>query len=629
VATRNRIHPLLLRYRSPLVALSNLSVIGVAYVGAFLLRFDLAIPKTVKTTFLQSLPIALVVQYLSFWAFKLTRGWWRYVGVADFVNAIKSALVGTSTLAVIVMFTDRHHFPRSVFILYPMLVVGLSIGLRLVVRQWRQVPGESDGPRKRVLVVGAGDTGEALLREARQSPKMSYQIIAFLDDDARKHGMYINGVPVYGAVEKVVEAVERLRIDEIVVATPSASGNEMRQIIAHCRSAKVPFKALPATWEVLRGHASLTAARDVDINDLLRRPRVELDVQGIGHFLHEKTILVTGAAGSIGSEICQQVLHFEPATLICLDHDENALFYLERAMRGTETPTRVLYVLADITDLARMESIFKQHRPQVVFHAAAHKHVPMIEQNPSEGVRNNVFGTETVATLAGKFQSEAFVLVSTDKAVNPTSMMGASKRIAECLIQTLPYDTRYTAVRFGNVLGSQGSVVPLLKEQIAKGGPVTVTHPDMRRYFMTIPEAVELVLQASAMGREDEIFLLDMGDPVHIVDLARDLITLSGLRPGVDVEIVFTGVRPGEKLYEELYLEGETADRTAHPKILVARRSQLDAAAFSTLLDALRAAAQRGDDTKVRQLVPDLVPEYQGARLPANIVPISAAHQSK
>jgi FlaA1/EpsC-like NDP-sugar epimerase len=398
----------------------------------------------------------------------------------------------------------------------------------------------------------------------------------------------------------------------------------MRRIIEVCRATERPFKVMPATWEVLSGTAGFRALREVEINDLLRRPPVALDLAGIGAFLRGKRVLITGAAGSIGSELCRQIQRFAPETLLCLDHDENALFFLERDLRklAPDAPLRAL--LADITDVPRIDDIFRTFRPNVVFHAAAHKHVPLIEANPAEGMRNNVFGTECVATAAGRHGAEAFVMISTDKAVNPTSMMGASKRVAELVLQSLPFDTRYTAVRFGNVLGSQGSVVPLLKEQIAAGGPVTITHPDMRRYFMTIPEAVELVLQAGAMGKGDQILILDMGEPVKIVDLARDLITLSGLRPGVDIELVFSGVRPGEKLFEELFLEGENADRTSHPKILTARHQVTARERIPTLIEELRLAVARCDDAAVRRLVPRLVPEYQAGQFSGNVVPMAA-----
>ncbi len=629
-----RLPAVLLQHRGAISVLVNAAIIALAYTLAFLIRFDfrLPFPRAVETAFLATLPAAIVIHFATFYVFRLTRGWWRYVGVTDFLNAVKAALAGSAGLAAYVMIISHRGFPRSIFILNPILLVGLTISLRLAVRLYRQASSELDsGARKRLLIIGAGDTGDALLREIRQSPRLNYQVVAFLDDDPVKRGAFINGVPVVDRIDALSDIVQRLRIAEIIVATPSASGDEMRQIIDHCRQAGVPFKVMPATWEVLSGNARIDALREVNINDLLRRPPVQLDTVGIDKVLKGKRVLVTGAAGSIGSEICRQVLRFGPASLTCLDHDENALFYLERSLRGLDgaKETQIRYCLADITDAITMNSVFASTKPQVIYHAAAHKHVPMIEANPVEGLRNNVFGTETVATLAGRHGSETFVLISTDKAVNPSSVMGASKRMAERLIQTLPFDTRYTAVRFGNVLGSQGSVVPILKELIAAGGPVTITHPDMRRYFMTIPEAVELVIQASALGDEDQVFMLDMGDPVKIVDLAKDLITLSGRRPGIDIEIVFTGIRPGEKLYEELYLEAENAEKTAHPKIMVARQQGFDDRRFGELLADLRRAVQCCDEAAARRLLPVLVPEY--GKLTGgsnNIVPLSAARAS-
>jgi len=603
---------LLSRHRVLLTIGANLLVSGVAYTVAMMLRFDLSIPASIERVFLRTLPAAILIQYAAFYAFKLTRGWWRYVGISDFLNAIKAAVVGALGLATyVVLFHRPDVYPRSVIFLNALLVVGLSIGSRLIVRLMRQIPMDRDpGRRKRLLIVGAGDTGEALLREIRQSARMNYQVVAFLDDAAEKRGAYINGVPVWGGIGTLPDTVKRLRINEIIVATPSASGPEMRSIIGHCRDAGVPFKVMPAMWEVLDGKPGIGSAREVNINDLLRRQPIELDLVAIGRFLRGKRVLITGAAGSIGSEIARQVIHHQAKSVVCLDHDENAMFYLERALGKAGERGQTSYRLGDITDSAYMEALFADTTPQVVFHAAAHKHVPVLEANPVEGVRNNLFGTETVAKLAGRFGTEAFVLISTDKAVNPSSVMGATKRTAELLVRCLPGPTRYTSVRFGNVLGSQGSVVPVLKEQIAVGGPVTITHPEMRRYFMTIPEAVQLVIQASAMGKANEVFMLDMGELVKIVDLARDLIVLSGLRPEVDIDIVYTGVRPGEKLFEELYLEAEHAERTSHPKILVARHKPLDVSVFGALVEELRVAVDGHDGDHVLAILRQMVPEF-------------------
>ncbi len=615
-----------MRHRRLVSRVANVGTIGVAYILAFLIRFDFVIPEEYRHTVLATLPVVILIHYLAFHFFKLTRGWWRYVGVADFVNTVKAA--GASALATgAYVFLQRiTTFPRTILLINCILVIGLSIGVRLAVRLWRQGPLAGDpGTRKRILVIGAGDTGEALLREIRQSARMNSSVVAFLDDNSTKIGTYINGVQVVDRISAAVDVVARFKIDEIVVATPSASGLQMRVITEHCRATKVPFRVMPATWELLDRRLTVGAAREVQITDLLRRPPVALDLVAIGRFLEGKRVLVTGAAGSIGSEICRQVLHFKPDQLICLDHDENALFYLERDLATLKSSSQVAFRLLDITDQVRMDALFGQLKPQVIYHAAAHKHVPLVEANVVEGVRNNVFGTFTVANLASRHHAEAFVLISTDKAVNPTSVMGATKRISELLLQTFTTSTRYTTVRFGNVLGSQGSVVPLLKQQIAAGGPVTITHPDMRRYFMTIPEAVQLVIQSSAMGKGEEIFILDMGEPVRIVDLANDLITLSGLNPGVDVQVVFSGIRPGEKLYEELYLDAEATDKTQHPKIFVAKHGALDTRRTLSLVEELRRATDRCDDVAVRRLIPQLVPEYQAKASEDNVIPLVAA----
>lgn len=616
------------RHRRSLAFLANVMVIAIAYTMAFLLRFDFNVPQRHIESLLLTLPAAVIVHYAAFTAFKVTRGWWRYVSIGDFVSVLRASVIGGLGLATYVFLFHRDRFfPRAVFLLNFVMVVGLSIGARLVVRLWRQIPRHDSGGRKRLLIVGAGDTAEALLREIRQGSGLKYRPVAVLDDDPLKHGMYLNGVPVLGAIASAPDIVRRLSVDEIVIATPSASGQEMRRIIEICQQAAVPFKVMPATSELLSKRGGISP-RQVEINDLLRREPIKLDTVGIGRFLRGRCVLVTGAAGSIGSEIARQVLGFSPRALLCLDHDENALFFLERVLGTSDGATEISYKLGDITDSSYINHLFQEHTPDVIFHAAAHKHVGMLESNPLEGVRNNVFGTEIVAAAAGRHGASAFVLVSTDKAVNPTSVMGATKRVAELLIQTLPFETRYTAVRFGNVLGSQGSVVPILKEQIAAGGPVTITHPEMRRFFMTIPEAVQLVIQAGAMGKENEILMLDMGEPVRITDLTNDLIRLSGLRPGVDIAITYTGIRPGEKLSEELYLESEQADATTHPKILVARRSRADREVLTTNLAKLRRALDAHDEDGVRGVIGQLVPEYRRPGEGAQVIPLHAVKPS-
>ena len=402
----------MIRYRAIISALANLLVIVGSYSLAFLLRFDLTLPSPERHMLVVTLPAAVVVHYAAFWFFKLTRGWWRYVGIGDFKNAVKASLAGAVGLsAYVLIIFHRREYPRSILLINGILLVGISIGVRLIVRLWREMPlDDAEGPRKRILIVGAGDTGEALLRELRQSAIMSLQVVAFVDDDHEKRGAYINGVPVVAKVSGLADACERYAIDEIIVATPSASGQEMRAIIDHCREAKKPFKVMPATWEVLTGRAGAAAAREVDINDLLRRPPVDLDVVGIAHFLRKKRVLVTGAAGSIGAEICRQVLRFEPALLVCLDHDENALFYLERALAPLKAEHDIRYRLLDITDVPHVDSLFAETKPEVVFHAAAHKHVPLIEANAVEAVKNNVFGTDAVVDAGRPPEAEAFVL---------------------------------------------------------------------------------------------------------------------------------------------------------------------------------------------------------------------------
>jgi FlaA1/EpsC-like NDP-sugar epimerase len=463
-----------------------------------------------------------------------------------------------------------------------------------------------------VLVIGAGEAGEALVRQVGAQPQLGLKIIGILDPDPATHGRMLAGVRVLGDPSDLARIAARRHVEAVLIPTPAVPAREVRALAHACDAAGLKAQVVPGFDALISGTLTVQP-RDVDIQDLLCREPVRLDGAAIGRFLEGRVVLVTGASGSIGSEICRQVLAFRPARLILVDHSENGLFYLERGLRDRTPPaTEIVPRVASITDAARMRALFAQNRPHVVFHAAAHKHVPVMEANPSEAVKNNVFGTRTVVDEALRAGVEAFVMISTDKAVNPTSVMGVCKRLAEIYVQSLTglTPTRLVTVRFGNVLGSAGSVVPIFREQIRQGGPVTVTHPDMTRYFMTIPEAAQLVLQAGAQGRGGEIFVLDMGEPVKILDLARDMIRLSGQVEGRDVQIVFTGLRPGEKLYEELYDNGEELLPTAHPKIRAARHRPYPTERLYAGLDRL-AAAVEGPADRVVAILADLVPGYR------------------
>jgi len=599
--------------RRTIVIGAHLVLWTLALVGAFLLRFDFEIPKAHSAAFAVWLPLLLAIRTIMFYGFGLFRGIWRYTSARDAVGIFKATTLSTLVLtAVLVVFFGM--FPRSVIAIDYVLALLLVGGVRFSIRAFRPVGtavSEKEKKVTRVLIVGAGDAGETLLREMQRNYGASYKVVGFVDDDPAKLGGNIHGVSVHGRIERLAQVVVNRDVDEILIAVPSASGSEMRRIVDLCKHSGRPFKTIPGLGDLVGGQVTVNQLRPVAIEDLLGRAPVELDMALISAEMEGRAIVITGAGGSIGSEMCRQVARFNPSVLVLVERAENALFHIHRELQDRFPGLKLAPCVADVADGKRMEDVFATHRPTVVFHAAAHKHVPMMEWNPGEAVKNNVFGTRTLADLADRHNVQRFVMISTDKAVNPTSVMGTSKRVAEIFVQALSQrsKTRFVTVRFGNVLGSNGSVVPVFQEQIAKGGPVTVTHPDMRRYFMTIPEASQLVLQAGAMGQGGEIFVLDMGQPVKIADLARDLILLSGLRPGDDIEIKFTGLRPGEKMFEELAVDGEHADKTHHPKIFVGRFRSCDWDALQGQLDAL-AGTPATDAAAVRAQLKTMVPEY-------------------
>ncbi|MHB8878783.1 MAG: polysaccharide biosynthesis protein, partial [Myxococcaceae bacterium] len=464
------------------------------------------------------------------------------------------------------------------------------------------------------MLVGAGQAGLLVAKELGSRPDLGIRAVGFIDDDRGKVGSVVHGVPVLGTTEELARLCAKHHAKQALITIANAPGKQIRRIKEVCDAAGISAKIIPGIYEIVGGQVNLSRIRSVSIEDLLGREAVVLETDRISEAIRGRVILVTGAGGSIGSELCRQLCRFGPSGLVLLEQAENNLFHVHRELIASypELSASITPCIADICDQARLEAVFKAHRPSVVFHAAAHKHVPMMEWNPGEAVKNNVFGTKTLADLAHAHGVAEFVMISTDKAVNPTSVMGVSKRTAEIYIQALSQrsQTRFVTVRFGNVLGSSGSVIPLFQEQIARGGPVTVTHPDMKRYFMTIPEACQLVLQAGSMGQGGEIFVLDMGEPVKIVDLARDLITLSGFRPGEEIEIAFSGVRPGEKLFEELSVASEQADKTRHPKVFVGRFRPHELDAVNQGLAELRVLADSGSPMQLRAKFREIVPEY-------------------
>lgn len=621
---------LVLRYRRVLVIAVHLVLWTASFLGAFVLRFDFHVPDVYLRAAAVWLPVLLGLRVAAGLYYGMFRGLWRYTGSRDLVALVKVSTI-TSAVLVTVMFFLEHRVPRSVFIIDWLASIMLVGGLRFSIRTIREIASQATHPtsseQRKLLIVGAGDAGEMLVREVQRTHGHRYHVVGFVDDDPSKIGGHIHGATVLGPVDSVPQQVENHGVQEIILAIPSASGADMRHMIEICRRADVPVRTLPSVDGVLDGRVNVSQLRDVAIEDLLGRAPVTLDNQAISAFLRGKVVMVTGAGGSIGSELCRQVCKFGPKAIILVEQAENNLFHIHRALLPVFPDVRVVPRIADICDSKRLEQIFSQDRPQVVFHAAAHKHVPMMEENPGEAIKNNVFGTKKLADFACAYGVEKFVMVSTDKAVNPTSIMGVSKRAAEIYVQALSQRerTQFITVRFGNVLGSAGSVIPLFQEQIAKGGPVMVTHPDMKRYFMTIPEASQLIMQAGTMGQGGEIFLLDMGEPVRIVDLARDLISLSGLKPGEDIEIQFTGMRPGEKLFEELATDGENIDKTRHPKIFIGRFRPHAWDEIAVAYERLARHTDGADPARIKAAFQALVPEYT----PSVAKPLPGAAEAK
>jgi len=617
----------MLRFRKPLIMLAHLAAFAVSLMLAFLVANNMQFRRTwLLEQYPTLLLLFLIIKVSIFGLFKQYRGWWRYVGISDLVGILRASLVST-LIAVGLWFlatqgensSIRQRFPgmaeisQGVFMADMFATVLILAGLRMMIRlYYEEFRTVEAGRLKRFLIIGAGNTGEALLRDIHRMPVSEYEVIGFIDDDPAKRGINIHGIPVLGIVEQLPEICKSRNIEEIAIATPSASHRELRRVIQVCEGTKIRFRTVPSLTDIASGRFRVSQIRDVDINDLLGRQAVELDLDLIEEFAKDKTILVTGAGGSIGSEMCRQLCNFNPRLLLLIEQAENPLFYIERELRRQFPDVRLKAIVCNITDKIRVNEIFEKHRPEIVIHAAAHKHVPLMELNPGEAVKNNIVGTRTVSDAAQEHDAANFVMISTDKAVNPTSIMGSSKRIAEMYIQDLNRTgtTHFVTVRFGNVLGSDGSVVPIFKKQIADGGPVTVTDPKMKRYFMTIPEASQLVLQAATMGKGGEIFVLDMGEPVKIVDLARELITLSGFRPDEDIEIVYTGPRPGEKLFEELSIVGEDMQSTRHPKIGIWKNIPMDRDKLRNVISELIEIAKTQDHHRIVQKVKELVPEY-------------------
>lgn len=597
---------MLLKQRTWVIAALQALLIIASFVAAWLLRFEFSLPH--PELLLGTVPLLVLVRFLALWRYNLFHGYWRYTGVSDAAEIGKAVAVGSLMFSLTIRFgLGIRAFPASIFLLEALLT-GIALGgIRVLARVFlHRVDHQQRGDRKRVLIVGAGAAAEALLRELKHS---QYVPVGCVDDDREKQGVSIHGLTVLGTIEDLTHVATAYQVEELLVAMPSVTGLSRRRIIEHCLASGKKFKTIPGLSELVEGRVTVEQLREVNLEELLGRDPVRLDLEAVHRDLADRVVLVTGAAGSIGQELCHQILQCGPAKLICLDQAETPMFYLQLKLTQGKFGDRVVYSVADITDSNRVKDILRAHGVKVIFNAAAYKHVPLMESNLTEALRNNVFGLIKLLDAAEEAGCERFLLISSDKAVNPSSVMGATKRVGELILASRPSKMRCASVRFGNVLGSQGSVVPVFQQQIRKEGRVTVTHPDITRYFMTIPEAVSLVLQAFTIGGNGDVLVLDMGEPIRIADLARTLIRLTGASEN-DVPIVFTGLRPGEKLFEELFYSTEALMATPHEKVHRTHGNLIPWPNLSRHIQELQPLMLTGSEQSIRAKIRDIVPEY-------------------
>jgi FlaA1/EpsC-like NDP-sugar epimerase len=596
----------------PVIWAVQMGIFVVSGITAFLLRFDLSFPPKEVAHLVYALPVWIVVKIIVFRIARLDHGWWRFVSVDDLPRLAMGNLLGSFLGTFVILWTAPRGFPRSIYVLDLLVCSLLTVGVRLVARMLVDVSNfHAPDEKKRTFIYGTGEAGVSLLAEIRHNSSLPYHVVGFIDDNSKKAELVVHGVKVLGDGERLAATVRKHRVDTVLIAIPSASGEQMTRILRRCQEAGVSYKTVPGLGEIIKANNLSKQIRDVAVDDLLGRNPARLDEKEISGKLNGKVILVTGAGGSIGSELCRQIARFCPKTIVGYEISENALFHLDLEMKEHFPAVAFHPEIGSVQRPERLAEVLDHYHPSILYHAAAYKHVPMMEMHMFEALQNNVFGTYETALAAAEHGLEDFVMISTDKAVRPTSIMGVTKRLAELAVNSLQNGgTRFVSVRFGNVLGSNGSVIPLFKKQIAAGGPVTVTHPEMQRYFMTIPEASQLVLQASSMGRGGEIFVLDMGNPVKIMDLARNLILLSGLRPDEDIRIELTGIRPGEKLYEELHTFEESTRPTRHEKVKIFAGPSLAYGEMTGPLETLRQICAVRDVTQLILQLKEIVPEY-------------------
>lgn len=602
-----------------MIVIADILAVIIAYGLALLLRFDMRyskIPELYIEGYLYYIVLASVLLVCCYVIAKLYRSVWSYAGINEILKTCVASIVAC-VLTGVVFSIAIMRMPISFYLIGWILVFGFTASIRMMYRLLRRMRIKADNSkgnteRQNIMIIGAGAAGLVLLREYRNSYYLTDKVKIFIDDNAQKWNKYLDGVLIEGGRDKILESVEKYRINKIILAMPSADRKDIRDILEICKETDCQIQTVPGVYQLVNGEVNVSKLRNVEIEDLLGRDPIEVNLDEILGYIKGKTVLVTGGGGSIGSEICTQLAEHEVGHLIIFDIYENNAYDIQQKLRWNHPELNLTVLIGSVRNTHRINGVMKKYKPDVVFHAAAHKHVPLMEDSPNEAIKNNVFGTYKTASAAGRNHVKKFVLISTDKAVNPTNIMGASKRMCEMIVQTLNhfYETDFVAVRFGNVLGSNGSVIPLFKKQIAAGGPVTVTHPDIIRYFMTIPEAVSLVLQAGAYAKGGEIFVLDMGEPVKIADLAKNLIRLSGYKLGEDIEIEYTGLRPGEKLYEELLMDEEGLQDTENKMIHIGKPIDMDEKKFMHQLIKLRDAANDDSDA-IRAMVKEIVPTYQ------------------